>query len=173
MTLPSRRRLVAVAAAILAVIALSGCARGVRPEYSAHPILYCGWLDLREGDYKKAGYNSRAEWKIIIERINIYFLQKSVSDYCGTFKVIGATGKADLPPANSYHVKFNVIQFDGAGTELTVGVKIIDTDSRRVISSFTSRPSGIASFGSVVFMGRMSHMCQNIAKDIASHIYQQ
>lgn len=168
-----KSRLIKTAIILLAAVIFFGCGRGVKPEYSAHPLLYCGWLDLKEGDYKKVGYNSRAEWKIIIERINIYFLQKSVADYCSTFKVIGASGKPDKPPANAYYVKFNVIEFDQAGTALTVGVKIIDTDSKRVISSFISKPSGIASFGSVVFMGRMSHVCQNIARDIADHIYQK
>lgn len=154
-------------------ILLSGCARNVKPEFTSYPLLYCGWLDLRESEYKKVGYNSRAEWKIIIERINIYFLQKYIADYCSTFKVAGATNRNGRPPANSYYIKFNVIEFEPAGTSITVGIKIIDNDTGKVISSFTSRPSGIQSFASTVFMGRISHLTMGIAEDIYNNIYKK
>ncbi|MEN6373720.1 MAG: hypothetical protein ABFD75_02925 [Smithella sp.] len=164
-------RLIFVVFLVVWTMLLSGCARNVKPEFNSYPLLYCGWLDLKESEYKKVGYNSRAEWKIIIERINIYFLQKYIADYCSTFKVVGATKKGDKPPANSYHIKFNVIEFDPAGTSMTVGIKIIDTDTGKVVSSFTSRPSGIQSFASTVFMGRISHLCMGIANDIYYKIY--
>ena len=166
-------RLLFVVFLVAWIILLSGCTRNVKPEFTSYPLLYCGWLDLKESDYKKVGYNSRAEWKIIIERINIYFLQKYIADYCSTFKVVGATSKAGKPPANSYFIKFNVIEFDPAGTSMTVGIKIIDTDTGKVVSSFTSRPSGIQSFASTVFMGRISHLCMGIAEDISNSIYKK
>jgi hypothetical protein len=168
----ARRRWGIFAFLIFLVALQIGCGHNVRPEYTGHPLIYCGWLDLKEGDYKKVGYNSQAEWKIIIERINIYFLQKHVTDYCGSFKVIGAKSKTDTPPANAYHVKYNLISLDPGGTSMTVEIKIIDSDSKRVITSFTSRPAGIESMAGVTFMGRMATICQKIAQDISSHIYQ-
>ena len=153
------------------LIIMPGCGRNTRSEFSRHTILYCGWLDLREGDYRKVGYKSRAEWSIIINRINTYFLQKYVADYCGSFRVIGAGGKGDSPPSGSYHLKFNLVDFDHTGAAMTVGVRVIDSSSKRVITSFSSHASGIQNFGSVVFMGRMSQMCQGVARDIADHIY--
>lgn len=155
------------------LILLTGCVRNIKPEYAGHPLLYCGWLDLKESDYKKVGYNSRAEWKIIIERINIYFLQKYIADYCRDFKVIGAASRGYKPPANSYYIKFNVIDFDPGATSMTVKIKIIDTDTGKIISSFTSTPSGVRSFASTVFMGRISHLCMAMAEDIYSNIYKQ
>jgi hypothetical protein len=156
---------------IFLMVMLLGCGRNIRPEYTHHPLLYCGWLDLKEGDYKKFGYNSRSEWKIIIERINIYFLQKHVTDYCGSFKVIGATSRTDNPPANAYYVKYNLISVDPEGTAMTVEDKIIESDGKRVLTSFTVRPSGIESMAGVTFMGRMATICQRIAQDISTHIY--
>jgi hypothetical protein len=89
--------------------------------------------------------------------------------------VVGATSKADKPPANAYYIKFNVIEFEPAGTSMTVGIKIIDRDTGKVVTSFTSRASGIRgrSAGSAVFMGRMSHITMDIAEDIYNHIYQK
>jgi hypothetical protein len=157
---------------ITATVLTIACSRHVRPEYSGHPVLYCGWLDIRESDYKKVGYNSRAEWKIIIERINVYFLQKHVTDYCGSFKVIGARSKSDTPPPNAYHVKYHVISFDPGGTAMTVEVKLIDGASKRTITTFTTQPSGVVSMAGVTFMGRMATICQKIAQDIAARIYE-
>ncbi len=157
---------------ILVAALTAGCSRHARPEYSGHPVIYCGWLDLKEGDYKKVGYQSRAEWKIIIERINVYFLQKHITDYCGSFKVIGAAGRAETPPANAYHIKFNVIRLDEGATTMTVEVKIIDSDSRRTLTTFTVSPSGVRSMAGVTFMGRMSMMCQQIAEAVSVRLYE-
>lgn len=165
------RRIIPVLLLLLAVLT-AGCSRHVRPEYSGHPVLYCGWLDLKESDYRKVGYNSRAEWKIIIERINVYFLQKHVTDYCSSFKVVGARNKSDTPPPNAYLVKYNVISFDQGGTTMTVEVKIIDGTSKRTITTFTTQPSGVVSMAGVTFMGRMATICQKIAQDISARIYE-
>jgi hypothetical protein len=156
---------------VCALIMVPGCGRSVRTEYSRHRVLYCGWLDLREGDYRQVGYNSRAEWGIIIKRINTYFLQKSVADYCGSFRVVGASGRADAPPAGSYHLKFNLVDFDHTGAAMTVNVRVIDSANKRVMTSFTSHASGVKNYGSLVFMGRMSQMCQDVARDVADHMY--
>jgi hypothetical protein len=158
---------------IFFVIALSGCGRNVRPEFSRHKILYCGWLDLREDKYKQVGYNTRGEWSIIIKRINTYFLQQSITDRCKSFRVIGATGKAENPPPNSYHLKFTLVDFDYAGAAMTVNIKVIDNANKRVIANFTSYASGVKNLASVVFMARMSQMCQDTAQDIAYNLYEK
>jgi hypothetical protein len=157
---------------ILVAALTAGCSRHVRPEYSGHPAIYCGWLDFKEGDYKKVGYQSRAEWKVIIERINVYFLQKHITDYCGSFKVIGAVGKAETPPAGAYHIKFNVLRLDEGATTMTVEVKIIDSNSRRTLTTFTISPSGVRSMAGVTLMGRMSMMCQQIAEAVSVRLYE-
>jgi len=166
-----RRQYILPIILILLAALTAGCSRHVRPEYNRHPVIYCGWLNFNEGDYKKVGYPSRAEWKVMIERINVYFLQKHVTDYCGSFKVIGAAGKAETPPPDAYHIKFNVIRLDEGATTMTVEVKIIDSDSRRTITTFTISPSGVRSMAGVTFMGRMSMMCRQIAEAVSVRLY--
>ena len=86
-----------------------------KPSLNKFTKIYVGWMDLREKDWKRFGYESKKHWKEVIKEMNIKVLRKYLKEFLPDKKFRFARPKSKRFPnrrMGQLYIKFKSCKID-------------------------------------------------------------
>jgi hypothetical protein len=152
----------------------------IQPKLAAPASIYVGWLGLDEQRFKDYGYESVADFKKVIQDVNVE-MRRGITETWPKKLVTFAQGPGEQPPANVDLV----ILFENAAAENTAGgmsghsgtminatVKFIDPKAQREINTaqVTGSVRGLNGWAMMSLEGCLQQAAYNIALYVAEKL---
>ena len=147
------------------------------PRLKKYKIIYVGWLQLREDDWKNYGYGSKRQWINAIKKHNISGLQTYLKEQLTGRKIYGAKSQKDVyRGTGALYMKFSFDKLDATDNlssidTLYVTAVFIDGKTKKAVYKASFAASSESPFPrnlkSASFDGRLDNEMYNLALGIA------